>query len=124
MKRHVINFVNNNILVTKMLNSELFRIIINYFFSINELSLSAVISLSVKSILTLSRFACLCVLFNILGNIRIMFLLCLFRIFSIYTHPVFCISIQFSNTVVTLRNESRQILEFLMHFCSSLRYVM
>ena len=55
MKRHVINFVNNNILVTKMLNSELFRIIINYFFSINELSLSAVISLSVKSILTLSR---------------------------------------------------------------------
>ena len=55
MKRHVINFVNNNILVTKMLNSELFRIIINYYFSINELSLSAVISLSVKSILTLSR---------------------------------------------------------------------
>ena len=55
MKRHVINFVNNNILVTKMLTSELFRIIINYFFSINELSLSAVISLSVKSILTLSR---------------------------------------------------------------------
>ena len=62
--------------------------------------------------------------FNILGNIRIMFLLCLFRIFCIYTRLVFCISIQFSNTVVTLRNESRQILEFLMHFCSSSRYVM
>ena len=55
MKRHVINFVNNNILVTKMLNSELFRIIINYFFSINELSLSTVISLSVKGALILSR---------------------------------------------------------------------
>ena len=62
--------------------------------------------------------------FNILGNIRIMFLLCLFRIFCIYTRLVFCISIQFFNTVVTLRNESRQILEFLMHFCSSSRYVM
>ena len=55
MKQHVINFVNNNILVIKMLNFELFRIIINYFFSINELSLSTVISLSVKGALILSR---------------------------------------------------------------------
>ena len=44
--------------------------------------------------------------------------------FCIYTRLVFCISIQFSNTGVTLRNESRQILECLMHFCSSSCYVM
>ena len=55
MKQHVKNFVNNNILVIKMLNVGLFRIIINFFFSINELSLSTVISLSVKGALTLSR---------------------------------------------------------------------
>ena len=62
--------------------------------------------------------------FNSLGNIRIMFLLRLSGIFCIYTRLVFCISIQFSNTLVTVRNESRQILAYLMHFCSSSRYVM
>ena len=62
--------------------------------------------------------------FNTLGNIRIMFLLRLSGIFCIYTRLVFCISIQFSNTLVTVRNESRQILAYLMHFCSSSRYVM
>ena len=36
---------------------------------------------------------------------------------------VFCISIQFSNTVATVRNEPRQILEYLMCFCSSSCYV-
>ena len=34
------------------------------------------------------------------------------------------ISIQFSNAVVTVRNESRKTLEYLMHFCSSSHYVM
>ena len=29
-----------------------------------------------------------------------------------------------SNTVATVRNESRKILGYLMHFCSSSRYVM
>ena len=62
--------------------------------------------------------------FNTLGNIRIMFLLRLSGIFCIYTRLVFCISIQFSDTVVTVRIESRQILAYLMHCCSSSRYVM
>ena len=38
-----------------------------------------------------------------------MFLLRLSGIFCIYTRLDFCISIQFSNTVVTVRNESRQL---------------
>ena len=52
-----------------------------------------------------------------------MFLLRLSGIFCIYTRLVFCISIQFSNTLMTVRNESREILSYLMHFCSSTRYV-
>ena len=62
--------------------------------------------------------------FNVLGNIRMLFLLRLSGIFCIYTHLVFYISIQFSNTVVNVRNESRNILEYLTHFCRSSRYVM
>ena len=60
--------------------------------------------------------------FNMLGNTRILFLLQLPGIFCIYMHLDFSISIQFSNAVVTVRNESRNILEYLMYFCS--RYVM
>ena len=63
-----------------------------------------------------------------LGNIRILFLLLLSGIFCIYMrldmHLVFSISIQFSNTVVTVRNEPRKILEHLMHFCYRSHYVM
>ena len=62
--------------------------------------------------------------FNMLSNNRIMFSLCLSGIFCIYMHLVFCTSIQFSNTVVTVTNESRYILPYLMHFCSSSRYLM
>ena len=62
--------------------------------------------------------------FNSLGNIRIMFLLRLSGIFCIYLCLVLCVSIQSSNTVMTVRNESRQILAYLMHFCSSSCYVM
>ena len=61
--------------------------------------------------------------FNTLDNIRMMHLLRLSGIFCIYTRLIFSISIQFSNKVVTIRNES-QILEYLLHFCSSSRYVM
>ena len=63
-----------------------------------------------------------------LGNIRILLLLLLSGIFCIYMHLdmhlVFSIGIQFSNTVVTVKNESRKILEHLMHFCYSSHYVM
>ena len=59
--------------------------------------------------------------FNRLGNIKMLecFLLRLSGIFCIYTRLVLCRSIEFFNTVVTVRNESRQILAYLMHFCSN-----
>ena len=59
-----------------------------------------------------------------LGNIRILFLLRLSGIFCMYMHLVFSIASSFSNTVATVRNESRKILEYLMHFCNSSCYVM
>ena len=62
--------------------------------------------------------------FNTLGNIRKMLWFRLSGIFCIYTRLIFSTSVQFSNTVMTVRNESTQILEYLLHFCSSSRYVM
>ena len=58
-----------------------------------------------------------------LRNIR-MFLLHLSSMLCTYTHLVFCTSIHFSNTLVTVRNKSRQILAYLMHFFSSSHYIM
>ena len=55
MKRHVINFVNNNIPVITLLNFDLFGININYFIFPNDLSFSTLISLSEKDVLILSR---------------------------------------------------------------------
>ena len=54
MKWHMINFMINNILVIITWNFKLFTIIINFFF-INDVSFSTVISVSVKSILIVSR---------------------------------------------------------------------
>ena len=61
--------------------------------------------------------------FNTQGNIRIIFLLRLSGIFCIFTRLVFCRSIQFSNTVVIVRNEWRYVFAYSMHFCSSSHYV-
>ena len=43
--------------------------------------------------------------------------------YFLYIYEVFCISMQFSNTVVTVRNKSRKALKYLIHCCSSSRYV-
>ena len=83
------------------------------------------ICLSEKGVLRSSRIFLLIWKFNTLGNklvIGIGFITLV--LYILYIQASSFTGIQFSNTVVTVKNESIKTLEYLMHFCSSSGYAM